>query len=464
MVSRDHRESPTREVKAAMNPPVVPRLIVVASALATLAGPAAHAQEPPRSAAPGRVQGIVFDSTRGEPLPDAAVFLWGTSYRGVSDLDGNFLIEGVAPGQYSLVFFHSRLGELGISPGPQQISVAPGAAVVANLGTPSWFTVMVSQCLLEERAAGRGFVAGWVGDGSSGMGLPNAKVTLSWPVEGSREPRRQELETDATGWYRMCDAPAAVPISASARFLNLQGLRREVVVADGGASQATFLLWELQPAKVAGAVHDATSGLGVEGAEVWLRGTSLRAVTGRDGAFRFGEVPPGTYTILSEHLLYGTRQDTLVIPSGSTLDVDLRIDTRAIELDPVIVTVESVPLTQRSMGGLTVGRDQIEKVEARSRDAADVIQALNLPGVIVRRRADGSLCVGYGPGQAHMAAFGGCVSMEIYINEVHATSADMALHIPPDAVERIVLFRPVEAANLFPINAANGVIVIYTRR
>jgi hypothetical protein len=58
---------------------------------------------------------------------------------------------------------------------------------------------------------------------------------------------------------------------------------------------------------------------------------------------------------------------------------------------------------------------------------------------------------------------GGCVSMEIYINDIHATSAEMALHISPDAVERIVLFRPIEAGNLFPVNTGNGVMVIYTR-
>ena len=145
------------------------------------------------------------------------------------------------------------------------------------------------------------------------------------------------------------------------------------------------------------------------------------------------------------------------------MGVDRGGDARAIELDPLTVTVESVPLTRRAMGGFTVNREQIEKVSSRARDAADVLQALHLPGVIVRRRGDGTLCVGYQPGQVRMMFNSGCVSMEIYINDIHATSAEMALHIPPDAVERIVLFRPIEAGNLFPINTANGVMVIYTR-
>jgi hypothetical protein len=407
---------------------------------------------------------MVFDSTRQAPLADAAVFLFGTPYRGVSGEDGRFVIADVPAGEYTLLFYHPVLGDLGISPGPREVTVRSNAATEIDLGTPSWFTVVASQCLMEGNDPGTGILAGWVGDGDSGMGLPRARVSLAWSPDGARELVRRELETDADGWYRVCDAPADVPIVATARFLSLQGLRREVAVAEGAMAQAGFLLWSLEPALVSGAIHDATSGEGVSGAEVWLRGTSFQEVTGSEGHFRFGEVPPGTYTMFARHLQYGTRRDTLVVPSGQTLSVDMRVDTRAIELDPLTVTVESVPLTQRAMGGFTVNREQIEKVASRARDAADVLQALNLPGVIIRRRGDGTLCVGYQPGQVRMMFNSGCVSMEIYINDIHATSAEMALHIPPDAVERIVLFRPIEAGNLFPVNTANGVMVIYTRR
>lgn len=448
-----------------MNPPPLLRTSLALAAAAGLAVAPAHAQNAAARAGVGRVEGVVFDSTAGAPLPDAAVFLWDTSHRAVTDDEGRFVIEGVPAGTYTLLFYHARLGEMGISPGPREVTVRPGAATRAELGTPSLFTVVASQCLLEERPAESGTLAGWIADGTSGMGLPKARVTLSWHVEGSKEPRRREVEADAGGWYRVCDAPADVPITVSARFLSLQGLRRELAVPRGGISEAAFLLWEVEPGKVSGAVRDATSGAGVEGAEVWLRGTSFRALTGRNGDFRLGDVPPGTYTFLADHIQYGTRQDTLVVPSGRTLSVDMRVDTRAIELDPLTVEVESVPLTRRAMGGYAITRSEIEKLSARGvRDAADVLQALNVPGVIVKRRADGSLCVGYMPGQVRMMSFGSCNSMEVYINDVHATSADMALHIPPEAIDRIVLFRPVEAGSLFPINAANGVMVIYTRR
>jgi hypothetical protein len=447
-----------------MNPPIPRRFLLALALVATAGGAPLRAQVTDKATGLGRVQGLVRDSTAGEPLPNAAVVLWGTPHRAVTDADGRFEMIDVPPGAYSMHFFHTRLGELGISPGPLLVTVSAGTVSLVELGTPSWFTVVSSQCLLEDPAPGTGTLAGWVGDGDSGMGMPQARVQLAWPITGNKEPARMEVETDASGWFRVCGAPADVPIMASARFLSLQGLRREVVVREGVATEAGFLLWKFSPARVAGAVHDATSGLAVNGAEVWLRGTSFRAITNGEGAFSFGEVPPGTYTLLADHLQYGTRQDTLIVPSGRTLTVDMRVDTRAIELDPLTVEVESVPLTRRAMGGLSISRSQIDELGNRVRDTAEILQRLNVPGVIVRRRGDGSVCVGFMPGQARIMAGGGCVSMEVYINDVHATSAEMALHIPPEAVDRIVLFRPVEAGNLFPINAANGVMVIYTRR
>lgn len=450
-----------------MNPPCLPRTIAVAVWCLALSAATGSAQVSTGRPGLGGVRGIVIDSTQQAPLSGASVVLFGTPYRAVSDQEGRFLIPDVPPGEYTLLFYHPILGQLGISPGPRTVAVLPGSTVETSLGTPSWFTVVASHCLVEDREPDTGILAGWVGDGESGMGMPRARVSLSWSEDSSGEPVRRELETDAEGWYRLCDAPAGVPIVASARFLTRQGLRREVLVAQGGMAQAGFLLWELKPTRVAGAVHDATSGEGVSGAEVWLQGTSHRTITGPDGAFRLGEVPPGTYTMFARHLQYGTRQDTLILPSGQNLTVDMRVDTRAIELDPLTVTVESIPLNQRAMGGSSfVSREEIEKVGMRARDTGDLLQALHLPGVIVRRRSDGSLCIGYQPGQVRMMynASGGCVSMEVYINEVHATSTEMALSLPPDAIDRIVLFRPVEAANLFPTNTANGVMVIYTRR
>ncbi len=411
----------------------------------------------------GIVRGLVYDSTAQQPLADAAVFLWGTPYRSVTDSVGRFEIADVPSGDYTLYFFHVRLGELGVSPGPTPVGVVGDTVIEVELATPSIFTSIVSDCLFEERRPGTGALAGWVGDGETGMPMPRAQVDLAWSTSASKEPSRLTLEADAGGWYRTCEAPADVPITASARFLDRQGLRREVTVSEGGVAEAGFLLWEVRPSRVTGRIVDAEAGRPVAEAEVWLRGTSFRGITSPDGEFRFGQVPPGSYMLFVKHLGYGVKQDTLEVPSGEEISVDMRVDAEVFEIAPLTVTVASRPSTERAMGGLIIDRASIDKVRGRVRDAADVIQTQNIPGVIIRRRGDGSLCVGYAPGQVRMMFNTGCVPMVIFINNVRATNTELALQMPPDSIDRIILYRPVEAGALFGLGSGNGVLAIYTR-
>jgi Carboxypeptidase regulatory-like domain len=415
------------------------------------------------SANEGSVQGMVYDSIADEPLGDAAVFLWNTSYRAVTDARGRFRLDGVPAGAYTVVFYHARLGQMGISAGPRPIIVTAGRTTDVDLGTPSMFTVVSSQCLVEPQAPGTGTLVGWVGDAESGTAMPGASVSLSWQVDGDKSPRRVQLRTDGSGWYRACEAPAGVPIIVSAGFLDREGYRHEVVVAEGGVAEAGFLLSPIEPSHVRGRLVDAESRESVADAEVWLRGTGFRAVTGPDGSFRFGDVPAGTYMMFARHLRYGTKLDTLVVPSGQTISVEMHLPAKAIEIAPITVSVESRPLTERSMGGLTIERAQIDSLRGKVRDVADILRLTNVPGIIVRRDGD-TLCIGYMPGQVRMMFRNGCVPMIVFINNVRASNTDLAVQISPEAIDHVTVYRPVEAGNLFGLGAGNGVLAIFTRR
>ena len=54
-------------------------------------------------------------------------------------------------------------------------------------------------------------------------------------------------------------------------------------------------------------------------------------------------------------------------------------------------------------------------------------------------------------------------SMLVFLNGARASNTDMLFELPPDAIDRIVIYKPVEAGNLFGLGAGNGVIVIYTK-
>jgi len=247
-------------------------------------------------------------------------------------------------------------------------------------------------------------------------------------------------------------------------FFGRQAVRREVMVERGGFTEAAISLYEHETTTIHGHLVDNESSEGIEGAETWLRGTSHRTLSDGSGRFEFEDVTPGTYMLMTDHLAYGIKMDTLVVPADQELAVEMRLDDRPIEIAPLTVTAEAPPVTiDRRRGGIVVTRDEIDQVRQTSRDAADVLRSLHMPGIIVRfNSTSGRTCVGFSSAQVVMNS-SGCVEMLVYINDVRATDPSIALRMPPDAIERMVVYKPLEAGNLFGLGAGNGVWMIYTR-
>ncbi len=412
----------------------------------------------------GTVTGTVMDSIDGGPMPRAMVYLWDTPHRVLTDEEGRFRMEGVEAGEYSVLFFHDKLGTLGVSPGARTLSLAPGEVAELELATPSMATVVSTQCLIEDRPESSGALAGQVLDGPSGLPLGGAHVTLSWHEDRSATPRTIAVQTGPFGWYKSCAVPAGLPVLVGGTFFGREAVRREVTVERGGFTEAAISLYDHETSTIQGHLVDNDSEQGVEGAETWLRGTSFRTLSDGSGRFRFENVPAGTYMLMTDHLAYGTKMDTLVIPAAQELAVEMRLDDRPIEIAPLTVTAEAPPVTiDRRRGGLVVTRDEIDTVRQTSRDAADILRSLHLPGIIVRYNStSGRTCVGFSSAQVVMNS-SGCVEMLVYINDVRTTDPSLALRMPPDAIERMVVYKPLEAGNLFGVGGGNGVWMIYTR-
>lgn len=77
-------------------------------AVPTMAENENNVAEKPKSAAEAPVattlvQGRVSDMVTGESLAGAEVSIEGTNIKAFTDLDGNFVIEGVKPGKYNII-------------------------------------------------------------------------------------------------------------------------------------------------------------------------------------------------------------------------------------------------------------------------------------------------------------------------------------------------------------------------
>ncbi len=162
----------------------------------------------------GMVSGRVWDSTRSHPLEGARVYLSGTSYYGMTDFQGRFLLEGVPEGVFTAAFTHPRLDTLGVPAPGVDVTVRPGELSEVHLGTPSTSTVLEEACRGQERARSSAVISGMVRDRASGKGIPGATVRLDWQ-EVARAGAGQltgqekwiEVDTDGKGRYTVCGVP-----------------------------------------------------------------------------------------------------------------------------------------------------------------------------------------------------------------------------------------------------------------
>jgi len=77
----------------------------------------------------GTIKGTVTDAATGDALPGANVILQGQPYGGASDLNGEYMIEGVPVGTYTVT-----ASVIGYEKASQTVAVASGITVVVNFG------------------------------------------------------------------------------------------------------------------------------------------------------------------------------------------------------------------------------------------------------------------------------------------------------------------------------------------
>lgn len=138
---------------------------------------------------------------------------------------------------------------------------------------------------------------------------------------------------------------------------------------------------------IRGRVVDETGTRAIRGVEVRLAGTDLSAVTDDDGEFRLSPVRPGAHVVVSQHLGYADRTDSLDVPRAALLVVTMTLAAEAIELDPIVVEVRSPVLDRhgfydrraQGFGGTFIDRAKIEKKNP------ETVSALfrNIPGLRV---------------------------------------------------------------------------------
>ena len=304
----------------------------VASALSVSLGAVGRAQPPTRV-----LTGSVFDSTAAVPLAGAVVQLvrldqgdapiWATT--SLTNEQGRYRIEGVAPGRYVIGFQHEALRAFRVEAPARRVDVTASATAAdstmfVDLAMPSAAELKAILCGPNEQASG--LIVGRVVDGRTGASLEGAAVTVGWREWAVQDDTLRLRPTERTsrgredGTYLICRASTEELLAVTVAKEGYLTLRSDLTIPNAGVLRRDHTLAESARSVGSGRVtgHVTRSdGAPLSSARVAIPSLGLEQ-TVADGRFSFNKLPSGRW-LLEVRALGFARWDSVVEvdPNGS---------------------------------------------------------------------------------------------------------------------------------------------------
>jgi len=176
---------------------------------------------------------------------------------------------------------------------------------------------------------------------------------------------------------------------------------------------------------IVGRVVDAATGEGVDAATVTLVGTRTQVLTGADGRFILGSVPPGERALRVEHIGYKpVVLEGIVVRTGRSQDVRIELAVAPVAVEGVVVEAERVRL--------------VEPDVSASHDIVIARELRALPVDLLRQ------VIELTPGVSGGHFRGGRVGQEVYVvdgmelkNQLEASTQGSGIELSPTSLEEI---------------------------
>ena len=256
----------------------------------------------------------------------------------------------------------------------------------------------------------------------------------------------------------------------SARMLNPRALLAAVLCATAVARGTATA----QQGSLLVRVVDATTSAPVEQAQVVLVGTTTGGLTNAEGRYLFRTLPTGVRVVRVLRVGYAEQKKQLEVHSGQQADVEFRLQQLALSIEPVVITATGA--TRRIELGNAVSTlsvaDRINQMPVKTMAELMIAKAPGvqiLPanmtggGSRVRIRGTSSLSLSNDPIYVIDGIRMTSNRSDATIG-VGGTSPSRVNDISPEEIENIEIVKGPSAATLYGTDAANGVIVITTKK
>lgn len=218
---------------------------------------------------------------------------------------------------------------------------------------------------------------------------------------------------------------------------------------------------------VNGRVVDSSTNSPISGVSVRVESENLVVLTDSQGRFRLNVLSPGKYVVSFKVIGYRSYFQEIEVKVGSSTNFEVSLHKTDNTLAEVVTTVTG-PQRRVEIANdiVTINADKIRE-RAPVRNIADMIEAAQVPGVLITR---GSGDPG-APSRIRIRGLGSISQSNDPVMIVDGIWVDATVRSPsrideidPATIETIEIVRGPSAATLYGQDAANGVIVITTKK
>ncbi len=237
-----------------------------------------------------------------------------------------------------------------------------------------------------------------------------------------------------------------------------------------------------QSGTITGQVFEAGTENPLSNIQVQVVGTSRIMLTNEQGRFLFSGLAAGSYEVRLSGLGYGQGEASTTVTPGQTSTVRVELSPSALQLDALVVSTVTGQVERKRELGNVVGRISAEQIEpAITTNLSEVLQA-RTPGVSVSAASGAS-----GTSQRIRIRGSNSISLAneplLIIDGVQVNNSATGLDaldpnavfvggaetsrwndLNPDDIENVEIIKGPSAAALYGTAAANGVVLVTTRR
>jgi TonB-dependent starch-binding outer membrane protein SusC len=254
-------------------------------------------------------------------------------------------------------------------------------------------------------------------------------------------------------------------------------IRHVVPTLVAAAVWAVPLPAQEQTGSITGQVVDALTQQGLPGVSVRIEGTRREALTRNDGRFVLSDVPAGVYRVRAIRIGYAPLAQDITVTTGAAATAQFALPPQAALIDPVVVTGYGSQRREAITGSVAT-------VDAR---AADVGVLSNVNNMIQGRVAGLNITTNNGePGAGAQIRIRGGTSINASNEPLYVIDGVPLQNVPtepvgislgddplprspmnllnPSDIASITVLKDAAASAIYGSRAANGVILIETKR